>query len=844
MTGLSALFAVFMVGHSLFGSTGPRMLEQALLAGTGDAAVMAQITNGAPLKYNWENSDTAEGADARVVLPEGGVTHLILTEAVPLENHLKWSETGVYVQAFAGLATAANPDVRIYVQETWHSLKSGTGQEVAYDEKADIPWRARLDQDLKAWEGIVADVAAGLRADTAQVALIPAGQALARLYDEIVAENVPGLSDIATLFDDDIHLSDTGHYFVAMVQYATLTGQDPLGLPRDFKDQYGKAFDTPDEDLARELQRVAWEAVTAYQSGAVMPAAATLAPARARTAPAAPTGPPPSGKTIAELVQGQQGFVEGTNAVAIGLASVTDWSPQVPFLDVMKTSRQWIGHRPGQWGGMEYAELQEGGFLDTHGWPVKMPRTLSSIGTLILTDMPEGAVSLKGRYRLKFDGAGVIEVSGRARNVRYGKGEVTFDYTPGPGSVELRIQRINTTNPPRNISVVHADNIQRFDNGAVFNPRWISRIGQFRALRFMDWMEINNSDLADWADRPLPEDVTYAPGVPIEVLIDLANTLELDAWFNVPHLGNDEFTQRFAELVRDRLDPKLTAYVEFSNEVWNWQFDQARWADAAALEQWGEKDKWMQFYGMRAAEVARIWSAVFADQSKDRLVNVISSQTVWLGLENDVLTAPLAVADGAKAPVTAFDAYAVTGYFGGVLGLEDRNEMVKGWVSESVAKAEAQAQAQGLSGQAAADFIATHRYDDASERAGQELMDGSVSGNVEDTLIDLMGRVWPHHAGVAQEHGLDLIMYEGGSHVVGLGPMVEDTALTEFMHHFNYSLEMADLYKILLNGWVAVGGQLFNAYSDVYAPTKWGSWGALRHLDDQNPRWDALVTFQ
>jgi hypothetical protein len=30
------------------------------------------------------------------------------------------------------------------------------------------------------------------------------------------------------------------------------------------------------------------------------------------------------------------------------------------------------------------------------------------------------------------------------------------------------------------------------------------------------------------------------------------------------------------------------------------------------------------------------------------------------------------------------------------------------------------------------------------------------------------------------------------------------------------------------------------AYSDVAYPSRYGSWGALRHLDDSNPRWEAL----
>ena len=120
----------------------------------------------------------------------------------------------------------------------------------------------------------------------------------------------------------------------------------------------------------------------------------------------------------------------------------------------------------------------------------------------------------------------------------------------------------------------------------------------------------------------------------------------------------------------------------------------------------------------------------------------------------------------------------------------------------------------------------------------------AISGDSADTLSDLIGRVWPYHAQVARTYNLDLIMYEGGTHAVGIGAQVDDAAVTAFLQQFNYSPEMGALYTTLLNGWQATGGQLFNAFNDVYAPTKWGSWGALRHLDDTNPRWDALVAFQ
>ena len=213
----------------------------------------------------------------------------------------------------------------------------------------------------------------------------------------------------------------------------------------------------------------------------------------------------------------------------------------------------------------------------------------------------------------------------------------------------------------------------------------------------------------------------------------------------------------------------------------------------------------------------------------------------WLGLEENILNAPLVVAEGAPRPAEAFDAYAVTGYFGGILGLEARSAQVNGWLDESLARAEEAATAQGLNGAARAQAVNASQYDYATAVAAQELTDGSVSGQNVDTVSDLRTRVWPYHARVAQAAGLDLVMYEGGSHIVGIGAQVDDTRLTDFFQHFNYTPQMGVLYTALLEGWAEAGGTLFNAYADIYVPTKWGSWGALRHLDDDNPRWDALV---
>ncbi|UWQ48923.1 hypothetical protein [Leisingera caerulea] len=822
--------SVVMVGHSLFGPDNPQMLEQ-MLDTRAETAVEAQIINGAPLSYNWQHSATAEGVDSRERLRQPADA-VIVTEAIPLANHLKWSDTKGAVTRFYELAHAANPDVDFYLQETWHSLNSGTGAEVPFDDGADVPWRVRLEQDLPRWQAVVDDVNAATGGD---VKLLPAGQAMARLDEAIQAGTMPGLASIRDVFADDIHPNATGFYYLALVQYAVLTGERPAGLPHRLKDRWGKPYPAPAPELAARLQDIAWAAA---QGGGVRTAALPADPAALPQDPVLPVLNTDLLEDVPELTG-----KPARQPVAINLAGIADWSTQAPFLDHFKTARPWIGHLPGRWGGADHGDLQAAGYLDPDGWPTAIPPELGSIGTVILTDLPEEAVSLKGRYVLRFEGEGIVEVAGRAENVRYGKDEVRFDYTPGPGPVEIRIQRMGRDGGyVRNITVVKEEHLSAFDSGALFNPLWLERLEGFAALRFMDWMATNDSTQAGWEDRPRHRDYTWAlKGVPVEVMLALASTLGADPWFNMPHMADDTYVRQFARLVERGLEEDLRAYVEYSNEVWNWQFQQAAWADAQAQARWGGEGLWMQFYGGRAAEVAQIWTEVFGADS-GRLVRVISSQTGWLGLEEQVLTAPLWKAERADrlAPAAYFDAYAVTGYFGGILGLEDRAGQVRAWIAASRDQARAVAAERGLSGAAAEGFIGGHQYDAASAQAGAELRDGLISGESADTLADLLGRVLPYHADVAQKHGLELIMYEGGSHVVGIGPMVEDGALTGFFTHFNYTPEMGALYGELLAGWRVLGGALFTAYADVGAPGKWGSWGALRTLSDDNPRWDAL----
>lgn len=803
------LLSVLMVGHSLFGLDTPQMLREFLKAGGLEFRVSAQIINGAPLSYNWNNGDSAQGVNARDVLANEKTDVLILTEAIPLDDHLKWSQTREHALAYYRLAVSNSPEVRVFLQETW---PSGAGQP---------DWAEKIRQDHNKWRSVIHHVNAKKGLNGKPMALLPAGQAMLALSLAIERDDVPGVTSIDEFFDDEVHLNDRGHYFVAALQYAVLTGKSPVGLPIRLRNQWGNLYQTPDHELAARLQQIAWQVASGAET--VL---------RKNTASADPS-------------------TDGAKAtIGIGLTGVYDWSPQQPFLDVFKTARPWIVHKPGQWAGGGVKDLAAAGALDENGWVTRLPRKLGSVGTLILADLPPEAASLAGRYRLSFEGDGIVEVMGRATNKKYGRNEVSFDFTPGPGFVEIRLRR-NDPNSigdyVRNVTVVKEDYRARFEQGEIFNPVWIDRIKRFDTLRFMDWMGTNNSQQSRWQDRPLPDAYTYATkGVPLELMIKLANQTGTNVWFNLPHRADDDYVRDFARMVRDRLAPSAKVYVEYSNEVWNWMFDQTKWAAQQAADRWGEDEAGVQFYGMRAAQIAQIWSDVFATSNgpKPELINVISTQTGWLGLEDAILNAPLwQIRDGAPRPPAAyFDAYAITGYFGGILGTEDRAPMVREWLAKSHAAAVAAAKDQGLTGDAAERYITAHAYDLASERAGRELFDGAISGDMNDTLVHLLGRVWPYHARVAKEYGLDLVMYEGGTHLVGIGPVMEDSELSAFYNQFNYSPQMGELYKLLIEGWRRIGGGQFNAFADVGVPSKWGSWGTLRYLSDDNPRWQALVS--
>ncbi|MGR3635997.1 MAG: calcium-binding protein [Shimia sp.] len=651
-----------------------------------------------------------------------------------------------------------------------------------------------------------------------------------------VARVISELVDGGVLFDmtpEDLYTDDAPHgtptlYLLAgAITYVGLFEAE-LPLAVDFPETIHVDVRTYWEAVREEIHRLVLEPIRMAAVETPPQTAETTSGKAFKTPAALPADGGAPGMGLADP------------ALAMGLAAISDWGTQLPFIDLMKTARPWVGHLPGQWGGVSTEDMEDFGLMDEAGWVWGIPENIASVEALMLTDQPPEATALAGRYRVTWQGAGTVEMTGRARVTSREDHEIWFEYTPGEGHVGVRIR---DTDPTRtgdyvhSVSVVAETQIALFEAGAVFNPEWLRIVRDLRLVRFMDWMQTNASTQAAWDGRPLTGDFTYGwRGVPAEVMVQLANEIGADAWFNMPHRADDAYMRSFAELVRDQLNPDLVAYVEYSNELWNWGFQQAQWALKESEARWGQVENGhMQIAGARAGAMGRIWGDVFGDTAETRLMRVAATHTDWPGLEAGLLEAPLAQKDGAPPPVASFDAYAVTGYFGVGLGLDGGADAVLGWLEEARATAERIGSEEGLQRAALAAFVDTHQYRGMHAKTAEALRKGS--------LKELLNEMLPYQAGVARDNGLALVMYEGGSHVAGVGNWANNDALTRYFAAFSTSDVLGEIYGELLAGWRGLGGRSFNAFNDVGKSSKWGSWGHLRHLWDETPRHTALTAY-
>lgn len=179
---------------------------------------------------------------------------LVVTERHDLPYAVRAENTIGYLRALHDRFMQGNPQGQTFLYHTWLELDlDDPAHFVDYERKL-----------LPMWECVASAVNRGLarqgRSD--RVLVLPGATALADLV-ELVARGeltaLPGASArerLSQMFEDQVHLTELGRYFMANVHYAALFGSSPEG---------GAAPAGVSEALARELQRVAWAHVERYR---------------------------------------------------------------------------------------------------------------------------------------------------------------------------------------------------------------------------------------------------------------------------------------------------------------------------------------------------------------------------------------------------------------------------------------------------------------------------------------------------------------------------------------------------------------------------------------------------
>jgi hypothetical protein len=287
---------------------------------------------------------------------------------------------------------------------------------------------------------------------------------------------------------------------------------------------------------------------------------------------------------------------------------------------------------------------------------------------------------------------------------------------------------------------------------------------------------------------------TVDGGIPLEIMIDLCNRQQVEPWFCMPHLADDDYIRNFATMVKKVLDPSLTVHIEYSNEIWNSIFEQHKWAGEKGMEAGLAERPWeaaWRYYAVRSLRVFAIWEEVFGEESERRLSRVLATQ--------------------AANPHIA----------GVILSTEDAGRKV-----------------DALS---IAPYITFNVL--PADRAGNDPSAEDVAQwPVEDVLNHVKTRAlpkaieWMHaHKVLADNYDLTLTCYEAGQHLSGFMGAENNPQLIEVFFAANRHPIMGEIYREYYDAWKEMGGDLLAVFSSIGAWSKWGTWGLMQYMTD-DPR--------
>ncbi|MBD2750172.1 hypothetical protein IC232_26250 [Microvirga sp. BT688] len=282
-------------------------------------------------------------------------------------------------------------------------------------------------------------------------------------------------------------------------------------------------------------------------------------------------------------------------------------------------------------------------------------------------------------------------------------------------------------------------------------------------------------------DRVIWQSNGLTRGVPLELHVRLSNELQLDLWYCLPGMIDDTSVVEMTRYIRDTLDPGLTLYLEYSNEIWNFAygFPQTSWANAR-----GNRlgiGGWNNYYALRYREIMGLVTDTWTPRSTASLRRVNAVHIAgWVdGFDRERFRGEGVRARGYDAvsnrPIDYTDVISYATYYAGA-------QCSPEWTYENdlrglLTAADQFASKKPALMESALDWI------DNDIRAGRR--NGAAGGETLETLRAQYDAWLP----VATAHGKPIICYEGGLEIM---PPTE-ARLVELGHSSSYRQKIANL---------------------------------------------------
>ncbi len=430
--------------------------------------------------------------------------------------------------------------------------------------------------------------------------------------------------------------------------------------------------------------------------------------------------------------------------------------------------------------------------------------------------------------------------------------------------------RVNSQSecPENTTYVSFAERLKNNRNDIIFNPDYLMFLRNFKTVRMMNLMEASHAthncykkdtsgnniiddaclseelswkkraklDHAVWGGNDGRTDHNKRNGVPVEVIIKLANQLKRDIWINMPHNATDEYIIELAQTFYSKLDNSIKIYLEYSNEIWNSGFLGHHYAEKKGIEAGldqdipdissnrdGEYFARLRYASQRSVELFRLWSTEFGSNS-DRFIRVLGTSQGDTVLSEQMINHLDKKYGDYRHEI---DAIAMAPYFHGcannVGSCEDAPKtIIKATTVDDIFD------------------ILDHPYKD--------------NGNVIDpNALDATIEKIKLQAKIATKYNLQLLTYEGGQHLTIMGAMGKETEkekarLRLLFQKANRDPRMKARYEKLLNAWKNTdSATLFTLYTLPQSFYRFGNWGLKEHLNkprSESPKFDAAMSFQ